>query len=105
MDNFEVIYKMLLALERAMDVPAFSIEDFGLTSLKLSDERLHRCLEMLQDAGLIKGAELYMDITGALCLKTPKRIRITLKGLEYLQENTVMKRIYNAARGVTDLVP
>lgn len=32
-------------------------------------------------------------------------MRITLKGLEYLQENTLMRKIYNAARGVKEIVP
>lgn len=105
MDNFKAIYKMLSALERAMDLPTFSVEDFGLESMKVSSGRLNRYLEMLQDAGLIKGAELYTDVTGEMHLKNPRRIRITLQGLEYLQENTIMKRIYNAAKGVADLIP
>ena len=27
------------------------------------------------------------------------------QGLEYLQENAIMKRIYNAAKGIVDLIP
>ena len=69
MDNFKAIYKMLSALERAMDLPAFSVESFGLDSMQVSGERLYRYLEMLQDAGLIKGAELYTDVTGEMHLR------------------------------------
>lgn len=105
MDNFKAIYKMLSALERAMDLPAFSVESFGLDSMQVSGERLYRYLEMLQDAGLIKGAELYTDVTGEMHLRNERRIRITLQGLEYLQENAIMKRIYNAAKGIVDLIP
>ena len=32
-------------------------------------------------------------------------IRITLKGLEYLSENSIMQRLYKAAKGITELVP
>ena len=32
-------------------------------------------------------------------------IRITLAGLEYLRENSIMKKIYNAAKGVKDVTP
>lgn len=99
MDNFKAIYKMLSALERAMDLPAFSVESFGLDSMQVSGERLYRYLEMLQDAGLIKGAELYSDVTGEMDLMDESRIRITLSGLEYLQKNAVMKRGYNARKG------
>ena len=30
MDNFSVIYKILVALERSMDLPAFDIEELAL---------------------------------------------------------------------------
>ena len=32
-------------------------------------------------------------------------IEITLKGLEYLQENSIMQKIYKAAKGVKDITP
>ena len=87
MDNFKAIYKMLSALERAMDLPAFSVESFGLDSMQVSGERLYRYLEMLQDAGLIKGAELYTDVTGEMHLRNERRIQITLQGLESAPTN------------------
>lgn len=102
MDNFKAIYKILLSLEKAMDHPAF---DINTLVLDVSTERLNRYLEMLQDAGLIKGVDLFADVTGEQHLINPRKIRITLKGLEYLQENSIMKRMYQAARGVVDLVP
>lgn len=105
MDNFKEIYKLLLALERSMGFPSFDIEEFRETSMKVSQERLYRYFEMLQDAGLIKGADLFTDVTGELCVRNPRKIRITLDGLEYLQENSIMKKMYRAEKGVTDLVP
>lgn len=105
MDNFKAIYKLLLALERSMDLPEFDLDSLQLEAMDVTTERLRRYLEMLQDAGLIKNADLYTSVTGDLCLKNPRKIRITLKGLEYLQENAIMKRIYNAAKGVADLIP
>ena len=29
----------------------------------------------------------------------------SVKGLEYLQENTIMRRLYNAARGIKETAP
>lgn len=104
MDNFKAIYKLLLALERSMDLPAFDIDALQLETMGVTAERLHRYLEMLQDAGLIKNADLYTSVTGDLCLRNPK-IRITLEGLEYLQENSIMKELYNAEKGAVDLIP
>nr|DAH82097.1 MAG TPA: YjcQ protein [Caudoviricetes sp.] len=104
MDNFKAIYKVLQALERSMDLPAFDISELALDAMGVSTERQYRYLEMLQDAGLIKNAELYTNREGGLCLKNPRGIRITLRGLEYLQENAFMKRRYKAAKGITDLI-
>lgn len=102
MDNFKAIYKILLALERSMDLAAFDIDSLGLD---VSKERLNRYFEMLQDAGLVKGVELCASVTGDSFLRNPKRIRITLQGLEYLQENKIMKKMYQAAKGIVDLIP
>lgn len=32
------------------------------------------------------------------------RILSTLKGLEYLQENSIMRKMYNAAKGIADVL-
>lgn len=105
MDNFKAIYKILQALEGSMDLPAFDISELELDVMGVYTERQYRYLEMLQDAGLIKNAELYTNREGGLCLENPGGIRITLRGLEYLKENAVMKRRYKAAKGITDLIP
>lgn len=47
MDNFKAIYKLLLALERSMDLPAFDIDALQLEAMGVTAERLHRYLEML----------------------------------------------------------
>lgn len=33
-----------------------------------------------------------------------RKIRITLKGLEYLQENSIMNKIYKAAKGIKETI-
>ena len=32
------------------------------------------------------------------------QMRITLKGLEYLTENSIMQRMYKAAKGIKDII-
>lgn len=105
MDNFKAIYKILRSLECAMDFPLFDIDDLNFDGVNLTRERLYRYFEMLQDAGLVKGADLYTDISGETQLRNPRKIRITLAGLEYLQENSIMRKMYQAAKGIADLVP
>ena len=41
---------------------------------------------------------------GEVCLSV-SGIRITMKGLEYLQENSLMKKAANLAKGIAEIVP
>lgn len=101
-DNFKCIYKILRALEKAMDFPEFDISQIDHNKLEISKERWARYLEMMLDAGYIKSVKIYEDITGELCVEN-EGIRITLKGLEYLSENTIMQRLYKSAMGLKEL--
>ncbi len=102
-DNFKCIYKILRALEKAMDFPEFDISQIDYNKLEISKERWAKYLEMMLDSGYIKGVRIYEDITGELCVEN-EGIRITLKGLEYLSENTIMQRLYKAAMGIKEIV-
>lgn len=89
-DDFKIIYKILVLLEHAMDCPNFSISESGIDASSISRERLCRYYEMLQDAGLIKNADLHVDMMGEMFVRNEAKIRITLKGLAYLRENSVI---------------
>ena len=102
-DNFKFIYKILRTLESAMDYPEFDVSQISAEKLGISSERWTRYIEILQDVGYIKGAKIFRDTEGKIkvfdCC-----IRITLKGLEYLSENSIMQRMYDEARGIEDLI-
>lgn len=102
-DNFKCIYKILKALECAMDYPEFDIAQISYEKFNISKERWARYLEMMCDIGYIKGIDIYKDCTGELCIENGG-LRITLKGLEYLSENCIMQRMYKAAKGIKELV-
>ena len=104
MDNFKAVYKILTALEKAMDLPEFDISAVGPDALSVSPERWSRYIEMMADVGYIKGVSVSRDILGETHVNA-KNIRITLKGLEYLQENSIMQKLYKAAKGITELIP
>lgn len=104
MDNFKAVYRILSTLEKAMDLPEFDISQISADVLGVSEQRWARYLEMMADVGYIKGVRIQSDISGNLIVEADD-IRITLKGLEYLQENSVMQRIYKAAKGVKDVIP
>lgn len=104
MDNFKAVYRILSALEKAMDLPQFDVEQIGPDALGVSKERWSRYMEMMADVGYIKGAEISQHITGETAVDA-RNIRITLKGLEYLQENSIIRKIYKTAKGIVDMVP
>ena len=102
-DNFKCIYKILKTLEKAMDYSEFDTSQIDYHSLEVSKERWSRYIEMMSDVGYIKGVKITSYINGETSVDI-KDIRITLKGLEYLSENTIMQRLYKSAMGVKDLM-
>lgn len=102
MDNFKAVYKILTALEKAMDLPEFDIEQINHEALGVSVERWARYIEMMHDVGYIKGVELHKNILGETIVSC-KDMRITLKGLEYLQEDSIMQKFYKVAHGITEV--
>ncbi len=102
-DNFKCIYKILKTLETAMDLDDINIDEIGYKHLEVSRSRWVKYIEMMADAGLIKGVSFKKYIDGTTNVIN-NRIRITLKGLEYLSENSIMQRIYKAASGAADII-
>ena len=93
MDNFKIIYKILSALEKSMDLEECNLDSISSEALKISN-----------DAGYIKGVTIQKYVTGETNVDA-EDIRLTLKGLEYLSENSIMQKMYKAAKGITDLIP
>ena len=104
MDNFKAIYTILKALEAAMDYPEFDISQVGHSELGVSQERWTRYIEMMTDIELIKGVRVYKNVTGRMNVDA-ENVRITLKGLEYLTENSIMQKLYRAAKGIKEVIP
>lgn len=106
MNNFSVIYKMLKALERAMDYDEFDTSQISAERLNISYQRWEKILIMLAKSGYIEGV-VYDQISSDYNphIEEPIMPVITLKGLEYLSENSLMKKAANIAKGIKDVVP
>lgn len=104
MDNFKIIYKILSVLEKSMDLESIDTERISSNNLGISQQRWIKYMEMLLDAGYIKGVSIKKYTDGEMRVDI-ENIRITLKGLEYLSENSIMQRMYNVTKGITDLIP
>lgn len=99
MGNFKAVYRVLSALKKAMDPPGFDVQQIGHEALGATHERWCRYMEMMADVGYITGVEIQRFITGETSVDA-RGIRITLKGLEYPQENGIMRKLYKAAKGI-----
>lgn len=104
MDNFAAIYKILNALEKSMDYDELDADAIAAERLGITENRRRAILKMLADSGYIEGVNFRFTVDGALS-GGMNRPRITLKGLEYLEENSLMKRAYNVAKGIKDILP
>ena len=104
MDNFKIIYHILRYLEDAMDYPEIDIDAFSATALNITKERWDSIMVMLVENGYIKGAVARVHQRQKPQLMFPERAQITLKGLEYLNENSTMKKVAYALKGVIDVI-
>lgn len=106
MDNFAIIYKFLKALEKAMDYDEFDISTISHERLNITYQRWEKILIMLVKSGYIEGV-VYDQCCSDYSPHIEKPITpvITLKGLEYLHENSMMKKAANIVKGIKDTVP
>ena len=103
MDNFRIIYKILHILERAMDLDEFNADEISPENLRISENRWVSIMEMLSENDYISGISINRPRDGAV-LVNQGNIRITLKGLEYLSDNSMMKKAAAVAKGIVDNV-
>ena len=103
MDNFRVIYRILRYLEKALDYDEPNMDCISAKALKLSDQRWVALMEMLSKEGYIDGFSVQSTVDGSILISSSTP-RITLKGLEYLQENSLMKKAAELAKGVADII-
>lgn len=105
MDNFKIIYKILKELENNMGNEKFSIESISAQHLKISYEKWEQILILMQDSGYIKGIiksrtteDTFEHIT------EPIMPSITIKGLEYLAENSFMTKAKEMLKMAGDII-
>jgi hypothetical protein len=105
MDNFKVIYKILKKLEEAMDQEEFDINSIKHKAMEISEMRWNRIMQMMILNNLIGGAEFIGGDDNPFWNFASFNIHITLQGLQYLEENSTMKKISNTLKTIKDITP
>lgn len=103
MDNFKVIYKILKVLENAMDCDEIDKSLLKAENFKISENRFENIIKMLVQEEYITGV-IIVDMMGMHGIKFDN-VQITLKGLEYLSENSLMKKAANIAKSIKETIP
>lgn len=103
MDNFKIIYKILKYLENCMGQAEIDTTPLTAEALHVEQGKLDEILGMMLKNGYIEGAEAkyYVNSRTPVILNL-NRAKITLKGLEYLEENSMMKKVANHALGLAE---
>jgi DNA-binding PadR family transcriptional regulator len=102
MDNLKLQYRILKFIEKAIEVIEFPRETFVPETFGVTDVVFSRTLERLSNDGYITG--IWFGSVLGQDVKTYKlnNPQITSKGLEYLAENSTMKKISEWAKGAVD---
>lgn len=105
MDNFKAIYRILKTLDRYKGDESFDNALISASTLKISFPAWEQLMIELQRNGYIDGVTIDQDLTDRfphIC--QPIHPRITLKGMEYLVENSMMAKAKEALQMLGELI-
>ena len=106
MEEFKAIYQILEAVRVAMDYEKFDFNNISPERLKITEQKRDELLVLLLKKGYLEGGVMipllkkgYLEggvmiplYGGDVGIKWLGKPRITLDGLEYLEENSMMKK-------------
>lgn len=104
MNNFTVIYKILKAIENSMDFEEFDSSLISPDALGISKERRDKLLIEMQKEGYISGVIVKKYVRSPAFIQEPICPSITIKGLEYLADNSMMKKAAEALKGIAEII-
>ena len=103
MEDFRIIYRILKAIVEYEKAEEPSLLYFEPERLKTTAENRDRLILKLVDAGYIKGIYTIDDIDGQtkpVIIWNRSTPTITVEGMQYLEENSMMRKVANALKGI-----
>lgn len=105
MNNFKAIYKILRLLDKHKGDERFDYALISAGALKIPFEAWEQLMIELQESGYMKGLVYTQSLSESFPhIVEPIRPRITLKGMEYLEDNSMMKRVGEALRLIGEII-
>lgn len=105
MDYFKTVYKLLHILEKNMDAEEFNIECISDEQLGVSRPAWCRIMKMIAEKGYVSGISIQYGLGSDYPNIKLIHPQLTLEGLEYLSENSTMKKEANLAKGIKEIIP
>ncbi|MBR0487587.1 MAG: hypothetical protein IJJ70_07810 [Treponema sp.] len=97
--SYGIIWQILNCLDLALDYPEVPADTLTAKRFKITENRFNNYLIMLENTGYIEGVEIIETIDGNTELDISE-IKITLEGIQFLIENSVMNKIASCAKTV-----
>lgn len=104
--DFTAIYKILKFLDRNSGNEEYDLGTISAEMLGISEAKWEQLLIELQRNGYIDGVVYSKTLEDKFPhLAGTVQPRITLKGMEYLEENTFMKKAGRFLKGIKEITP
>ena len=87
-----------------MDYEEPDLDFISHKKLGISEPRWIAIMEMLAKERYVDGISIKRSADGEVVVSVSD-LRITLKGLEYLSENSLMRKASNLAKGIAEYIP
>lgn len=105
LEDFRTIYRILSILQKSLDFEAIDVQRLSADNLAITEPKRKALLDMLLKNGYIEGFQVIQYIGDPIpSLEGLENIRITLKGLEYLEENSLMQKAARLAKGIAEVI-
>lgn len=100
---FGTIYRILNRLEKMLDLPKADAAQLTAEAFGISQNRWQAYMKMLLDAGYVDGVQVMDYIDGTTGINIAE-IAITLKGLQFLAENTTFQKLVKTATSIKGIL-
>lgn len=107
-DYFVLAYKLLKYLYKCLKSGAtidFEYLNHGTKDFPIQEDYWNYLLEKLSNDGYIEGVIVIRSDNGPTLIRKTNIFRITPKGIEYLQENSMMKKAADTVKEIARLIP
>lgn len=106
-DYFRLVYIVLKTIEKNMKAGVItSTEEISHEALEIPYVYWASIMEELVRKDLVKGVDIiHGKGTGVPCVPSIRRPELTFEGMEFLQNNSAMKKIQEALKSMKAVIP